>query len=729
MDMTVTIGSHSFKVPIPSVSFRQNPTIAVDYSPSQQAAGVAADWAPQVYGDYYPTSVPIYAAIKLRADTIAQVPLRIMRDSPDGASEWIGQDHPRQQLLNRVNPWWTRGDLWRATETYLGLWGSAFWYLLRGANGEVQEIWPLRPDKMRILPHPTEYIKGFVYSGNQGKLEAFLPDEILWMRYFNPKDEYAGLSPIAPLRLSADMGAEALQFNRSSLANDTNPGVMFGFDRSLTPDMAEHFWALWEKRHKGPKKARRPALLPGGATPHNLGFSAKDIELIGMLRWSLEDVARTYNVPKGMLHDIERATYANYETMFKIFLLTCIEPQLTFYQEELAEKSGLFESAGERLRPEFDTRNVKMFQEAEKDKGERLTKLVQGGIITPNEARKDMGFDVFEGGAADDLKSGSAGGGGAPGGAALVDADGQPLALPAPRSTPSKMNGELANTAARAFFENVKSREGELQRLMRKTFKRQMDDILRRLGEFREAHYFKRDLAEVVMEQLAVILEGAEMLALTGVGARVGPDDPADTGGLNLFNPSEWNDEMEVEIRPRVEDSMVSSARRQNALFNLGIDFQVTNPLTQRWLDDRAAFIASRTNITTGEQILRQLRLANEAGESIPQIAERIRVVDRTIQVNRSFLIGRTENVIAGNEGHLQAYEQADIAEKQWWTSQDERVRGTDPDDRFNHVEAHEQIRDIRAEFLVSGELLRAPGQGGSAGNVINCRCNTLPVV
>ena len=161
--------------------------------------GAGDTWAKTSYGNYYPQSVSVYAAIKLRQEAIARVPLYVYRQSADGL-EQVDPQHPLQSVLNRVNRWWTRGDLWRATETYLSLWGSAYWAIVREGN-EIKEIWPLRPDKMKIVPDAEEYIKGFVY-GTSTDMRAFAPDEIVWFRYFNPLDEYSGLSPIAPVAMS-----------------------------------------------------------------------------------------------------------------------------------------------------------------------------------------------------------------------------------------------------------------------------------------------------------------------------------------------------------------------------------------------------------------------------------------------------------------------------------------------------------------------------------------------
>ena len=267
-------GSRRQQVNLDSSAQKSNRASTVDVDRFKETSGLGQDWARTVYGDYFATSVPIHAAIKIRSEALARAPLVVYRpaparsagrlannghrtldglrrdpdgrdenmasyppdalDAPDntelgppmdhlglgedsiqrsGRKNWVpaGANHAVQQLLDRVNPWYTRGELWRATEIYLCLWGSAFWTLERDEAGR-REIWPLRPDRMRVLPDKQKYIRGYVYFGLMGPV-AYTPEEVLWLKYFNPLEEYAGLSLVAPLRLSADMGLDALKFN------------------------------------------------------------------------------------------------------------------------------------------------------------------------------------------------------------------------------------------------------------------------------------------------------------------------------------------------------------------------------------------------------------------------------------------------------------------------------------------------------------------------------------
>ncbi len=355
--------------------------------PWERELGVGQGWMPLSYGEYYPRSALVYSAIKLRQDAVSRAQPVVYR--ADGSR--VDADHPAQRLLDRPNPFWTRGGLWRATETYLGLWGSAFWGLERGDGGRVVEAWPLRPDRMRVIPDPRSYVKGFVYTSNGREAAAYLPDDVVWLRYFNPLDEYAGLSPIAPLRLSADMSLDALRAGRNALSNDSAPGLFIETSDSTTDEEAREFYERWESRFRGVDKVRRPALLSAGMKVTNLGFSPREMEYFQSMRWSLEDVARVYGVPKPMLADIERVTFSNFNTARRVFWEDTIVPQLAFYEEAL--NASLMPSlGGPSLRVEFDLGGVEALRENENDKAKRRIGYVKAGIMTAAEVRREMGL-------------------------------------------------------------------------------------------------------------------------------------------------------------------------------------------------------------------------------------------------------------------------------------------------------------------------------------------------
>lgn len=91
--------------------------------------------------------------------------------------------------------------------------------------------------------------------------------------------------------------------------------------------------------------------------------------------------------------------------------------------------------------------------------------------------------------------------------------------------------------------------------------------------------------------------------------------------------------------------------------------------------------------------------------------------------LNRSSLIARTEGHRIQNQAALDCQHKAkdkgaDVL-KQWDSTLDKRTRKA-------HVEADGQIVELDEYFSVGGEEMEAPGVGGTAKNVCNCRCCLL---
>ena len=347
--------------------------------------GANGAWARTEYGEYYATSVPVYSAIRLRADALSRAPATVYRTNPSGGKVPVGPDHPAQRMLERVNRWYTCSDLWRATEIYLNLWGSAFWAIDRDEHGQ-PEIWPLRPDRVTVVPDRRTYIRGFIYSGRNGQV-AYTPDEVVWFRYFNPLEEFAGLSPIAPVRMSADMGKDSLRFNRNFLRNSAQPDFVLLTNENMTDNEIEDFYRRWEARFQGAAKAHRPAVASFVRDIKTLGISHREMDFIQGLRWSLEEVSRTFGVPKPLLSDLERATFSNVNAAERFFWRNTMVPEMRFLADQVTR--NLFPALGyEDLTLEFDLSAIEALGEDESIRVTRESQLLDRGVLTINEVRR-----------------------------------------------------------------------------------------------------------------------------------------------------------------------------------------------------------------------------------------------------------------------------------------------------------------------------------------------------
>lgn len=347
----------------------------------------------------YQKSAIVYRAVKMRADAVARAPLKAYTTKRTGELDWVGTNHPVQQHLDRVNPWWTHADLWRGVETYLSLWGQAFRWVDNSASSVAEwEQWLLRPDKVVVVvdntrnPASFEYIKGFIYDPH-GANFPMLPDEVIWDRYFNPLDEFSGLSPLAPLQEVLQMRSEMITTNRNLFKNGALvQNLAFLFQGTLTQVQVDDFYRRIEDRHSTPDNAQRPIVGDNGADVKNLGLTNREMEWMAGLKWTKDDVLTAYEIPEEMLPGGESRTFDNREAAERYFYRHTITNEWALLESTMGERfAPMLPPEYKNLTLKFDTMIVEGMQEAVNAKADRLRADVIAGVLTPDEYRAEFG--------------------------------------------------------------------------------------------------------------------------------------------------------------------------------------------------------------------------------------------------------------------------------------------------------------------------------------------------
>ena len=144
-----------------------------------------------------------------------------------------------------------------------------------------------------------------------------------------------------------------------------------------------------------------------------------------------------------------------------------------------------------------------------------------------------------------------------------------------------------------------------------------------------------------------------------------------------------------------------------------------------RWFDDNVIDLSDLMTDTTAKSVRDIARDAIVEGKSIREFQNDL-MASYSVSERRAELIGRTEIIRASNAGSLLGAEETGIPMKKYWlATRDNRTRGLNPKDIFDHYSMDENKGlPLDQAFNVSGEQLQHPGdRAGSPGNTINCRC------
>jgi HK97 family phage portal protein len=363
--------------------------------PAMMTFGVDPEvFTPERYADYLATSNGVYACAKLRATLLSSLPLKHYRIGTDGARVEVTGGR-LFELTQKVNKFWTFNRLIEMTELSLSVWGSCFWFLERGQNGRQvpSEIWWARPDRVRVVPHPTEYVSHFLYEPANGSAPIrFERDEVVWLRYSNPIDEYSGLSPLAAARVAADVSNAAMKSNRNLFAQGIQMGglVMPTGNTPLTEDQAKQLEESLTRRFRGVDKAHRWGVMRIETKFQPMSLSPKDAEFMGAMATSLEDIARAYGVPQDLVGG--QRTYENVQAAMKILWQHTIVPEARFIATELTEQLlPMFSGADGADVCEFDLSEVEVLKEDQHLAWTIAKEQLAAGVLTINRYLEEKG--------------------------------------------------------------------------------------------------------------------------------------------------------------------------------------------------------------------------------------------------------------------------------------------------------------------------------------------------
>ncbi len=688
----------------------------------------STEYAPAEYGTYLPSSNAVYACSTLRAQLLSSLPLALYKLKSDGDRVEV-ESGDLWDLLHRVNGWWTFQRLMEMTELSLCLWGSAYWFLERGTAGRrpPTEIWWARPDRVRVVPHATDYLSHFLYQAPNGQQLTFKPSEVIWLRYPNPMEEFAGLSPLAAARLAADVASAAMKSNYNLFKNGLQMGgaVFPKAGTVLTESQAKEIEKDMEARYKGVSKAHRWGVFRFEAEMKEYGVTPKDAEFLGAMGYSLEEVCRAYKVPLDLLGG--QRTYANVEASQKAIWTQCILPEAAFLAAEFIEQLvPMFPGQVDEI--EFDSSEIAVLHEDETAAWTRSKEQITVGAITINEWRDEQGLDSVAWGDAwwapmgvtpiESIEDGKP----EPVPPALAEAPGGQGALPVPEE----------QAALPATEEQPRSKNDEFLRVLREwmadpagyeekgwpivesilSLNRTMDyggpEHTRIWQRFvRRTTRYERLLSPVVVELFKRLQESVE----TRLGQRAAalPDD------WEPFDMREWLKRFRGDIRPVMREIIADVGAEAFADLGLMLAFNVDNPLVIRFLESRAQRFAEHVLDTTWQMLKDSLGQGITAGEGIPQLAERVQSVmgDRIRSTPEN--IARTEVAGAYSGGTLEAWRQSEVVRgKVWLASLDDRTRDS-------HRVAHGQTVAMDEDFIVGAGRGPAPGQIGEPEEDINC--------
>lgn len=281
----------------------------------------------------YQQSPWVYIAVNRIAEAAALVPLRVLRVR--GEEHLEVKNHPLELLLDAPNPYLSRFELFEQTVAMLELTGDAYWFLAGDAAGAPTEIWPLRPDRVSIVPDPARYVRGYLYEidGQRIPLE---PVEVVHFKRWHPSNDYYGLSALEAARLAVASDRAMAEWNRNTFGLDNGvPAGIVNIKDFVSDTDYERIKREWRQSYGGPQ--RRTAFLRGGGIEwQNIGLSHNELDFLKGRQAHRDEILNIFGIPVGLVS--ENATEANATVAERLFIERTLWPKLARIAQKITQE-------------------------------------------------------------------------------------------------------------------------------------------------------------------------------------------------------------------------------------------------------------------------------------------------------------------------------------------------------------------------------------------------------
>lgn len=331
--------------------------------------------------------ITVYTCIRIRAETLAKLPLKIYREQEGKRKQ---ADHYLYPLLKlRPNPYMSPTDFWKCLETQRHIYGNAYAYLDVAGTGRIKGMYPLDSSRMRVYVDDMGLLSSknsvwYVYTDNTGKQYKLRSDELLHFKGLSTNG-LAGMSTIETLRIGIENAKASSTFLNNSYKNGMQTAGIIQFVGDLSQAAKKTFVEKFEEMSSGLDNANRVSMLPLGYQYQPTALKLTDAQFLENAKLTIQQLTAAFGVKLHQVNYLEKSSYASTAEANREFYIDTLMADLKMYEDELGYKIFTDREITQGYYPKFNA-DVIMRGDA-KTRYEAYAQAIQNGFKTPNEVR------------------------------------------------------------------------------------------------------------------------------------------------------------------------------------------------------------------------------------------------------------------------------------------------------------------------------------------------------
>ncbi len=336
----------------------------------------------------------VLACVKVIAEGISQVPLKLMRETDNGKQRIAAKKHPLYDVLSiKANERQTSFEFRETIAIHCALFGNAYVFQ-NVVNGKIRELIPFPPNRVQRIK--TEYGDiVFDVEGPNGKIVRF-PEMMIWHIKGPSWDGEIGMETMHLARQAIGLAIATDETTARLQANGTRTSGIYSVEGTLTAEQYKSLQSWVKANYEGAENAGRTIILDRNAKWLNTQMTGIDAQHLETRIYQIQEVCRYFRVMPIMVgHSDKTATYASAEQMFLAHVVHTLSPWYSRLEQSI--DANLL-SPSERANGYYsDFVEEGLLRGDMRATADVLVQYTSNGIMTRNEARAKLDMNPLDG--------------------------------------------------------------------------------------------------------------------------------------------------------------------------------------------------------------------------------------------------------------------------------------------------------------------------------------------
>lgn len=208
------------------------------------------------------------------------------------------------RLMDDPHPDMTPFEFWQTVHFHRKLWGNAYVRKLRNPLGQIQELWPIHPGRVKVGRESENGRKVYAIDGGR---EVHSDDSILHLPGLG-YDGICGVSVVRAASQSLALGLAAEEFGARLFGSGSLATGILQTEQRLTQTQADNLAQRWKDKRTGLTSSHGTVVLDKGAKFHQLTIPPQDAQFLESRRFQVTEVCRWFGIPPFMMFETEKST-------------------------------------------------------------------------------------------------------------------------------------------------------------------------------------------------------------------------------------------------------------------------------------------------------------------------------------------------------------------------------------------------------------------------------------